>query len=169
MGDNGQLGTRQIAAIAVMAALTAVATISFAIPFPATGGYFNLGDTIVVVTSLLFGPIVGAIAGGIGSGLADFMGGWMLFVVPTTIIKGFEGFIVGYLAGKKEDRTTIKLGIAWIAGAATIVIGYFIAEAFFLGMGVEAATAEIAINIPQAISSVIGVGIYLAVKDRIKF
>jgi len=36
-------------------------------------------------------------------------------------------------------------------------------------MGVEAATAEIAINVPQAISSVIGVGIYLAVKDRIKF
>jgi len=168
MGDIGKLGPRQIATIAVMAALTTVATISFVIPFPATGGYFNLGDTIVVVTSLLFGPIVGALAGGIGSGLADFMGGWMLFIIPTTIIKGFEGFIIAYLAGNKDNRPISRIIMAWIVGAATIVIGYFIAEAFFLGIGIEAATAEIAINIPQALSSSIGVVIYLAVKDRVK-
>ena len=110
--DETKFDAKTLAAIAVMAALTTVATILITVPFPATGGYFNLGDTIVVTTSLIFGPIVGAIAGGVGSGLADFMGGWMAFIIPTTVIKGLEGFVVGYIAGKREDRTIMRLVIA---------------------------------------------------------
>ena len=166
--DEIKFDAKTLAAIAVMAALTTVATILITVPFPATGGYFNLGDTIVVTTSLIFGPIVGAIAGGVGSGLADFMGGWMAFIIPTTVIKGLEGFVVGYLAGKREDRTIIRLVMAWFAGALVLVGGYFVAEAYFLGFGVPAAIAEIWINIPQALGSAIGIPIYLAVKDRIK-
>jgi len=158
---------KTLAAMAVMGALTTIATSSITIPFPATGGYFNLGYTIVVTTSLLFGPIVGAIAGGIGSGLADYMGGWMAFIIPTTIIKGLEGFVVGYLAGAKEGRTLTRLIVAWLAGAVVLVGGYFIAEAYFLGFGVPGAAAEIWINIPQALASAVGIPIYLAVKDQI--
>ena len=134
--DEIKFDAKTLAAIAVMAALTTVATILITVPFPATGGYFNLGDTIVVTTSLIFGPIVGAIAGGVGSGLADFMGGWMAFIIPTTVIKGLEGFVVGYLAGKREDRTIIRLVMAWFAGALVLVGGYFVAEAYFLGFRV---------------------------------
>ena len=63
MGESLKIGTKEIAAIAVMGALTTVATMTIQVPFPATGGYFNLGDTVVVATALLlFGPIIGAIA-----------------------------------------------------------------------------------------------------------
>jgi uncharacterized membrane protein len=168
MGESLKIGTKEIAAIAVMGALTTVATMMIQVPFPATGGYFNLGDAVVVATALLFGPIIGAIAGGLGSGLADLLGGWMLFVIPTTIIKGMEGYIVGYIAGDPVNRPFMKTIIAWIAGGVVIVVGYFIAEAFFLGMGIEAALAEMIINIPQAIGSGLGVLIALAVKDRLK-
>ena len=168
MGESLKFGTKEIAAIAVMGALTTVATMTIQVPFPATGGYFNLGDAIVVATALLFGPVIGAIAGGLGSGLADLLGGWMLFVIPTTIIKGVEGYVVGYIAGDPVNRPILKTIIAWIAGGFVVVVGYFIAEAFFLGMGVEAALAEIIINIPQALGSVLGVLISLAVKDRLK-
>lgn len=168
MGVSSQFGTKQIAAIAVMAALTTIATMMLTLPFPATGGYFNLGDAVVVTTALIFGPVIGAIAGGLGSGLADLLGGWMLFIIPTTIIKGTEGFVVGYIAGDPEDRTLLKAILAWVAGGVVLVTGYWVAEAFFLGMGVEAATAEIIINIPQAIGSVVGIPISIAVKDRLK-
>ena len=169
MGEALKIGTKEIAAIAVMGALTTVATMTIQVPFPATGGYFNLGDAVVVATALLlFGPIIGAITGGLGSGLADLLGGWMLFVIPTTIIKGVEGYVVGYVAGDPVNRPFMKTIIAWIAGGFVIVVGYFIAEAFFLGMGIEAALAEMIINIPQAIGSVLGVLISLAVKDRLK-
>ena len=168
MGVSSQFGTKQIAAIAVMAALTTIATMMLTLPFPATGGYFNLGDAVVVTTALIFGPVIGAIAGGLGSGLADLLGGWMLFIIPTTIIKGTEGFVVGYIAGDPEDRTLLKTILAWVAGGVVLVTGYWVAEAFFLGMGVEAATAEIIINVPQAIGSVVGIPISIAVKDRLK-
>jgi uncharacterized membrane protein len=168
MGFSMKLGTREIAAIAIMGALTTVATMVIYLPFPATGGYFNLGDAIVVATALLFGPVVGAIAGGLGSGLADLLGGWYTFVIATTIIKGTEGFVVGYLAGDPEDRTYRQALIAWVAGGIVLVGGYFIAEAFFLGMGIPAAQAEIIINVPQAIMSILGVGLSFAVKDRLK-
>jgi hypothetical protein len=92
----------------------------------------------------------------------------MIFVIPTTIIKGAEGYVVGYLAGKSEKRTIYRAVIAWFAGGIVLIAGYFIAEAFFLGMGVEAAAAEIVINIPQAIGSGIGVIISIAIKNRLK-
>jgi len=168
MGLNLKIGSKEVAAIAVMGALTTVATMLIYLPFPATGGYFNLGDAIVVATALIFGPVIGAIAGGIGSGLADLLGGWYTFVIATTIIKGTEGFVVGYLAGDPESRTYAKAIIAWFAGGIVLVGGYFIAEAFFLGMGIAAAQAEIIINIPQAIMSILGVGLSFAVKDRLK-
>ena len=60
MGVSSQFGTKQIAAIAVMAALTTIATMMLPLPFPATGGYSNLGDAVVVTTSLIFGPVIGA-------------------------------------------------------------------------------------------------------------
>ncbi|UCD43989.1 MAG: ECF transporter S component [Candidatus Bathyarchaeota archaeon] len=168
MGEGSRFGTKELAAIAVMGALTTVCTMMIQVPFPATGGYFNLGDAIVVTTALVFGPVIGAIAGGLGSGLADLLGGWMAFVIPTTLIKGAEGYVVGYLAGDPAGRTLTKSLIAWLAGGVVIVVGYFVAEAFFLGMGVEAAAAEIIINVPQAIGSVVGVVISIAVKDRLK-
>ncbi|MFH2112235.1 MAG: ECF transporter S component, partial [Candidatus Bathyarchaeota archaeon] len=102
------LNTRQVAAIGVMGALATIATMIFVFPIPATSGYFNLGDTIVVITSLAFGPVVGAIAGGLGSGLADLLGGWYNCVVFTTVIKGAEGYVEGTLAGPKEGRTMQK-------------------------------------------------------------
>ena len=160
--------TKDISIMAVMAALATVATVSISIPFPATKGYFNLGDTIVVTSGLLFGPIIGAIAGGIGSGLADVYLGYYGFAIATTIIKGAEGFIVGYLAGDIENRPIWRYVIAWLAGAIVLLLGYYIAETYFLGMGAPAAFAElISINIFQAAGAILGIPISIAVKDRL--
>jgi uncharacterized membrane protein len=150
-----------------MGALTTVVTM-VALPFAPTGGFFNLGDAIVVTTALLFGPIVGAFAGGIGSGLADVLLGYGAFAPYTLVIKGIEGFVVGYIAGKSNNQSMIRLIIAWIAGGITIVAGYWIAEAFFMRLGIAAANAEIIINVPQAIGSVIGIPISIAVKSRLR-
>lgn len=59
-----------------MVALVTVATMLIQIPIPATQGFFNIGDAIIMVTALTFGPVVGGIAGGLGSSLADLLGGW---------------------------------------------------------------------------------------------
>lgn len=160
------LNTRQIAAIGVMGALTTIATMMFAFPIPATSGYFNLGDAIVMTTALTFGPIIGALAGGLGSGLADLLGGWYNWVIFTTVIKGAEGYVAGKLAGPTEGRTLQKTIIAWVAGGAVMVLGYFIVQVFMYGFA--AAMVEAPFNMVQMIvAGVVGVPVSIALKDRL--
>lgn len=160
------LDTRQIAAIGVMGALVTIATMMFSFPIPATSGYFNLGDSIVVITSLTFGPIVGALAGGLGSGLADLLGGWYNWVIFTTVIKGIEGYIIGKLAGDKETRTTQKTVIAWAVGSGEMVLGYFLVQVYMYGLA--GAIAELPFNIVQwATAGIIGIPVSIALKDRL--
>ena len=161
------LNTRQIAVIAVMSALTMVATM-ISINFAPTGGYFNLGDVIVVTTALLFGPLIGGVAGGLGSALADMYLGYGVFAPFTLVVKGTEGFVVGYIAGGKEGVSRNRKIIAWLIGGIIIIAGYWISEVFFLGMTAETATAEaLTINILQAIISVLGIPISDQARKRL--
>lgn len=167
MSNEKKLGTRELAIVAVMSALTMVATM-ISINFAPTGGYFNLGDVIVVTTALLFGSTIGGIAGGLGSALADVYLGYEIFAPFTLVVKGTEGFVVGYLAGGKDDVTRNKKIIAWLIGGIIIIIGYWISEVMFLGMTPASATAEaLTINILQAIISVLGIPISDQARNRI--
>jgi uncharacterized membrane protein len=160
------LKTRQVAAIGIMGALTTIATMIFVFPIPATSGYFNLGDTIVMITSLTFGPIVGAIAGGLGSGLADLLGGWYNWVIFTTIIKGTEGYVAGMIVKSSNQKNLQKVVIAWAVGGALMVLGYFIVQVFMYGLG--AAMVEAPFNLVQMLASgVIGIPISQGLKSRL--
>ena len=160
------LKTRQVAAIGIMGALTTIATMIFVFPIPATSGYFNLGDTIVMITSLTFGPIVGAIAGGLGSGLADLLGGWYNWVIFTTIIKGIEGYVAGVIVTRSNERNLKILILAWVTGGALMVSGYFIVQVFMYGLG--AAMVEIPFNMVQMLTSgIIGIPISQGLKSRL--
>ena len=167
MGSIKRLKSFDLAVIAIMGALTIVTT-SFIVPFAPTGGYFNLGDIIVVTTALLFGPVIGGVAGGIGSGLADVYLGYASFAPFTLLIKGIEGYVIGYLAGPQTKATRNKVIVAWLIGGVIIIAGYWIAEVVFLGLTVPVATAEaFTINILQAIVSGIGIPLAGAVKKRL--
>ena len=161
-----KFGSREIATISVMGALTCIATMIFTFPIPATSGYLNFGDAIVMTTALTFGPVIGAIAGGLGSGLADLLGGWYNWVIFTTVIKGAEGYIAGILAGDPEARTFNKTVIAWFVGAIVMVAGYFVVQVFMYGLG--AAMAEAPFNLVQmSVAGIVGVPVSIAVKDRL--
>ena len=149
-----------------MGALACIATMIFTFPIPATSGYFNFGDAIVMTTALTFGPVIGAIAGGLGSGLADFLSGWYNWVIFTAVIKGAEGYIAGTLAGDYATRTLTKTVVAWFVGAIVMVAGYFVVQVFMYGFG--AAMAEVLFNFVQmAVAGVVGVPVSIAVKDRL--
>ncbi|AKG38311.1 membrane protein [Infirmifilum uzonense] len=141
--------SRIVATTSVMAALTTVATMIFQVPVPETHGYINLGDTMVMLSGILFGPLVGAMAGGIGSALADVLSGYAGWAPYTLVIKGLEGFLVGLLGGK-DGR--IKALAGCLAGGAVMVLGYFLVEFLLYGAG---AYAELPGNILQALAGVI--------------
>ncbi len=121
--------TLLISITALMTAMVAVLTVSFQIAVPATQGYFNLGEVGVFITAILFGPIIGGIAGGVGSMTADLATGYVLYAPGTLVIKGLEGFTVGYLSWAFRDRFAPKqlryLGIGMGLGLAIcmVVIG----------------------------------------------
>ena len=167
MANQLKFGTREIAAIGVMGALTCIATMLFTFPIPATSGYFNFGDAIVMSTALIFGPIIGALAGGLGSGLADLLGGWFNWVIFTAVIKGAEGYIAGRIAGDPQTRTYVRTITAWFTGALVMVLGYFIVQVFMYGFG--AALTEAPFNLVQmAVAGIVGIPVSIAVKDRLK-
>lgn len=153
---------REIALTAVMTAVTAVVTMitgSF-VPFPATGGYLNLGDCMVMLSGLLFGASVGGFAGGVGSMLSDILLGYGYFAPLTLLIKGTEGFLAGFIGN--STRFSRKLA-GVIAGAIAMLAGYFLVETPLKGVG--AAFGElVAIN---SIQVTVGAVVSLALAQAI--
>ena len=75
----------------VFTSLVCVATMAFSVYVPHTRGFFNIGETIIYTTALLFGPFIGAFAGGVGSMVADIFLGYPYYAPATLIIKACEG------------------------------------------------------------------------------
>ena len=94
------MSTKKLCAMGLLVALTCVATMIIQIPIPATQGYVNIGDSIVLISAIFFGPQVGFVAGGLGSGLADLLSGYPQWAIATFIIKGIEGLVAGMIAHK---------------------------------------------------------------------
>ena len=140
---------------ALFAALACAATMSIRIPTPGTGGYIHPGDAIVILSGVVLGPVWGLLAGGIGSALAELLGGYLTYVPITFVIKGLVALTAGLIyqkigKTKKSRYTAVVLGgivdIVFVAG------GYFLCEAMMYGM---AAAASIPANIIQGISGLI--------------
>ena len=122
MSMNERSTIIRLSLAAVFAALVAVSTLMIQIPVPATGGYINVGDAMIFTGALLLGPIVGVAAGGVGSAIADAVS-YPVFAPYTLVIKGFEGFIAGYI---KDGKSLVRDLLAWIVGSGVMVLGYFI-------------------------------------------
>lgn len=124
-GFGGQAKSRTWAGAAVFTALVAASTSLFAINLPL--GYFNVGEIMVYTSALLMGPYVGAFAGGVGSMLSDLSLGYPQYAPGTLVIKGIEGFIVGYLSTRAFPKVS-TLGwrlISVVAGLAfAAILGY---------------------------------------------
>jgi uncharacterized membrane protein len=161
----------QVGIIAAFATLAFVGTIILRIPIPATGGYFNLGDTFVMLAGLLYGPLVGGLVGMIGPAAADAVG-YPPYILATAVVKGLEGLVVGYLSGGRHSGAISKTVTALMAGILIIAGGYYLFEAviypalagsvpFFGVTDPKAALAEIVPNLLQGgISAVIAFGIW---------
>ena len=65
---------------ALFAALTFAATMAVRIPTPGTSVYIHPGDALVILSGVILGPSSGFLAAGIGSALADLLGGYFVYV-----------------------------------------------------------------------------------------
>ncbi|MEM3403408.1 MAG: ECF transporter S component [Nitrososphaeria archaeon] len=148
-----------LALVSVMTPLVTVMTMIFKIPIPATQGYFNFGDAGVMLLSMLFGPYVGLIAGGLGSSLADILSGYSFYAPVTFFAKGVEGFIVGVIFAKFYKKSKLLAYTSGPVGGLFMISSYFIFESYFFSIG--NALVELPWNILQALfGSMIAYSLY---------
>lgn len=158
---NKRLSPAMIALIAVLIALVAVFTLLVRVPTPAKG-YVNLSDVAITFASLIFGPWVGLVAGGVGTGLADMLGGFAPFAPLSLAAHGLEGLAIGLLG--RGRRSAGGMAVAWLAGAAVMVAVYLVGEGLFY-TGWPPALAELPMNAFQAlIGGAVGIPLVLAVR-----
>jgi uncharacterized membrane protein len=143
------------------------------IPSPIAQGYFNIGDSVIMITAILYGRKSGFIAGAIGSALADIAVGAFVFAPFTLIVKGLEGFVTGAIANKTGKNSGVLWRIlALTAGAITMVAGYFFFELtlirlfFDKSLAVTAVIAELPGNLIQGVVSAVVAYALVAIIDR---
>lgn len=127
----GFVSPRTVALYGVLAALTTAITYASYTPFSPTKGYFNLGESMVFFSALVFGWRAGAICGGIGSAAADILLGWGMYAPLTLVAKGAEGLIAGTI-GRMKGGLAMSATIALLAGLLVAMgLSYFTgAEAY---------------------------------------
>lgn len=114
-----------------MIALVWAVTFFVSVPISAVGQVFDGGDIMIFVAAWTFGPIVGGIAGGVGSAISDaLMPGTAGYAPFTLVIKGLEGFTAGYLAKRFPHR----LVISWAVASVIMVGGYFFTNLILVGL-----------------------------------
>jgi len=116
---------------AIMTVLVCIVTMMFSVYLPSSEGFFNIGEAMVYISAILFGPYVGAISGGVGSMFADLLLGFAHYAPGTLIIKGIEGYIVGYFFYKmrklefsQKNWYLATVLIAFLINLAVILIGF---------------------------------------------
>jgi uncharacterized membrane protein len=100
----------KLAIAAVFTALVCIVTVIFSVYVPATEGFFNIGESMVFLSALLFGPFVGAFSGGVGAMLADLLLNYPHYAPATLVIKACEGAVVGML---KKRNPKFKSNSQW--------------------------------------------------------
>jgi uncharacterized membrane protein len=151
---------RNIALVAVMAAVACALTLVVQVPVPATGGYIHLGDVAANFAALAFGPWLGFLIAGGGMAIADLLAGYAIYAPGTFVIHGLQAIVVALLG--RNRRPWIMVAAA-VAGGAVVVAGYFVYQAMILQMGAVAAAKEVPFNVIQALSGLVGVPVYLLV------
>ena len=144
---------KELTKTAMMAAIIFVCTYTLKVPNVITGGYTHLGDCGIFVAVLLLGRRNGSMAAAVGGAMADLLGGYWVYVIPTFLIKGIMAYIMGTI--------TEKLGpghrFGWLAGAVpggvSQVIGYALVEGILKSP--EAAILTIPANTAQTFCGIV--------------
>ncbi len=148
--------TKQLTLAGVLAALVFIATLFLSIPVGY--GYIHLGDTFVYFCGALLGPF-GALPAAIGSMLADLSAGYVIYALPTLLIKGIDACLVGLIITQVSKRRAdgklrlFDLIMASAAGGVVMVSGYFITEIFLYGYA--GAVGAVVPNIIQAVGGMV--------------
>lgn len=125
---------KRLCLAAAAASIVCIATLFFKIPIPL--GYAHLGNGFILLGCSLLGGYYGIFIGGVGSALADLLGGFGQWIFLTLLIKGLMGFAIGKIAnptGKNFRLYSFRSFFAALCGTGIMVAGYTLGGAVLSG------------------------------------
>lgn len=123
--------TKKLVLTALFMALTTVATMFIRINLPL--GYVNLGDVFIFLSVFILGPVLGTIAGSVGSAIADLIG-FITYAPGTLIIKcamALVAYFIYNIVLRAINNSLIAQIIGSIVGAIIMALGYLVYEILF--------------------------------------
>ena len=138
---------------AAVCALTFAATF-ISVPAPFFGNV-NVGDSVLLLGVWLLGGPWSIVAAAVGAALCDLTGAYAVYAPATLIIKAGMAAIA-LLIKKLTSHRSLPLQriLSGLGAEAVMILGYFLYEAFFLQLGVEAAMLNAPFNCVQGTVSI---------------
>ena len=134
------LSLKRITKIAMMAAIIFVCTYTFKVPIAITGGYTHLGDCAIFAGVMILGRKDGTVAAAVGAALSDLLGGFLIWVIPTFVIKGIMAFVMGTVVEKILPEKKGNWLIGAILGGICQIIGYQLVKIVLISPATALAT-----------------------------
>ncbi len=158
MERNLDQKTKRLALAGQLCGATLLLTL-LSIPLPSGYGYVNLGDAGVFLCAALLPGGMGALAAGVGAGLADLILGWAVYAPATLLIKGLTAFLAG-LALQRAKKAAVPLSLLC---CLLVPLGYFLYETVLLTAPVAAVNV-----LPNALQAAIGAALGTLVGRQLK-
>lgn len=148
--------TQDIVIVGLMAAIVYAATLfRIEIPTPMGKTMLHFATVACLISGLLFGPVRGGLAGGIGSFFFDIFNGWASSAPFTLVFKFAIGFLAGLITGGKPCKPSRTL-LACAAGSYAYTVLYltkdFIRD-LLLGGALETAIADVSVKSVTSLSN----------------
>lgn len=152
------LSIRGVSLMATFVGLVFLSTSLFYLAIASSTGFFNLGEVFIYLAALIGGPIIGAVAGGVGASLADLALGYGVYAPATLVLKAAEGFVAGYLfhLARKVNRW-VKLAVVFTISAFLIGFSAFFVNQPFLFETELYGTNSVSFSIPGYVLLIIAI------------
>ena len=133
------------------------------IKFPVGNGYVHMGDSIIYLASCILPLPYAASVAAVGGALADALGGYAIYIVPSAIIK----ITITLPFTSKNDRILTKRNAVMVIPAGVItIVGYFITGLMFFGW--SGAVVGLVGDAIQATSNAVLFLVFSAALDKAK-
>lgn len=153
---TGTAAVSRIAFVGVMAALIFAAS---KVAIPLLSSRVHLGNTLCILAGLLFGPLTGGLAAGIGSALTDLLSGYgaqdMLITFASKLAMAAVAGLTLRLGRRGSPRGRVLLSVAGSVAGAWLYVGLYmlkhlVRQAFVYQVGWSATVAVLLEKLPAS-------------------
>jgi uncharacterized membrane protein len=128
----------------IMAALSFIGTMIIYYRLPSSG-YLHIGDSMVLLSGALLGPLYGGFAAGFGSMFADLAAGAPIWMISTFIIKFAMAAVMGVMLKDTKKLISVRAVIGMLIAWVILVAGYYITDIILVTQNFAASIFTMAI------------------------